>query len=592
MKRARFALTALAMLAFTLFTLMASRASALEERAFVDSFVEIPNAVNDVVSTVFPERSSIGAGFLSDVYSPNLVVTESAHVMITFVHEGAGYRNALGYFTYSSDGAQVNVHDAQLVFPNASYADPNLGWGGGTLVPGDTVTLRDASGVVRVFEPGTRIGFFLVANGWNSSTSTVAGWNTQAPKLPFQDPSLNATIASGVFTTLDELNPEVSTGNAERARHVAMVRINAIEGFLDNEDFFLTGFEDQRRDKGSDNDFNDLVLIVHANPPSAIENTNVQSYDDGDPDPDGDGVEGLQDLFPNDPERAFVVRTPPTGFQTIAFEDNYPSVGDADYNDVVVQFAIEEVLSATGQLKDLAGTWHLVARGARHDHRFGLSVPNVPGSVTGSVAIERFAGDGNHTEPKSFPLHSFLQSDLDGLPTIRVDSIFPSTMAALPAQGAKNHSNTLLPQPGVNPTSARFIMSFDKAIDRAPLGLAPFDPFIEVKRDDGDYDVHLPGKQPFPTRPAHLPKETDHVTTFVDQEFFPWAMLVPYDWRYPLEGIHISTAYPAFAAWRSSLGQLSTDWYQDPSTSSAEPTVLDPVVDASRSRPWTLLLGQ
>jgi LruC domain-containing protein len=582
----------LALSAFTLATVTALPAFALDERVFIDSAVAIPDAVYDVVSTVFPERSSIGAGFLSDVYSPNLVVTEPAHVMATFVHEGASYRNALGYFTYSSDGAKVTVHDAQLVFPNASYADPNLGWGGGKLVPGDTVTLRDASGAVRLFEPGTRIGFFLVAGGWQSSTGTVAGWNSQAPKLPFLDPSSNATVANGVFTTLDELNPEVSTGNAAKARHVAMVRINAIEGFLGNEDFFLTGFEDQRRDKSSDNDFNDLIVIINADPPSAIENTNVQSYDDGDPDPDGDGVEGLQDLFPKDPERAFVVRTPATGYQTIAFEDNYPSVGDADYNDVVVQFAIEEVLSATGQVKDLAGTWHLVARGARHDHLFGLSIPNVPATATGFLSIERFASDGTQVEPETLGMHLFRKWDLDGLPTLRVDSIFPSTMAALSGEGASNHTNTLAPQPGVNPASARFILTFDTAIDRAPLGVAPFDPFIQVKHEDGNYDVHLPGKQPFADRPAHLPTETEAFTTFVDQDFFPWAMLVPYDWRYPLEGVHITDAYLPFATWRSSLGQLATDWYKQPSESSADPTVVTPLTETSRNRPWTLVLGQ
>ncbi len=597
MRRAPFARSTLArspfaLAAFALAALTASSASALDERVFVDSFVEIPNTVYDVVSTVFPERSNIGAGFLSDIYSPNLIVDEPANVMVTFVHEGASYRNVLGYFTYVTDGAQVIVKDAQLVFPNASHADPDKGWGGGKLVPGDTVTLRDASGTVRVFEPGTRIGFFLIANGWSSSARKVVGWDAQAPNLPFQDAASNASVANGVFSTFDELNPEVSTGNAALARHVAMVRVHAMAGFLGTEDFFLTGFEDQRRDIGSDNDFNDLVVIINSNPPSAIRNTNVQSYDDGDPDPDGDGVEGLQDLFPNDPERAFVVRTPPVGYQTIAFEDNYPSVGDADYNDVVVQYAIEEVLSAKGQLKDLAGTWHLVARGARHDHRFGLSIPNVPATATGSVMIERFASDGTHTKPESTSLLSFMRLDLDGFPTIRMDTIFPSTMAALPGHGAKNHTNTLDPLPGVNPSSARFIMTFDEAIDRAGLGLAPFDPFIEVKRDEGNYDIHLPGKQPFPDRPAHLPSEMGQPTTFVDPDFFPWAMLVPYDWRYPLEGIHISAAYPGFAAWRSSLGQLSTDWYQSPSESGAEPRVIDPLIDVSRSRPWTLLISQ
>ena len=68
-------------------------------------------------------------------------------------------------------------------------------------------------------------------------------------------------------------------------------------------------------------------------------------------DPDSDGVQTTADAFPDDAQRAFVVRTPAIGWDTIAYEDSYPAVGDYDFND---------------------------ARGASLDHVFGVGIDGVP----------------------------------------------------------------------------------------------------------------------------------------------------------------------------------------------------------------------
>ena len=163
----------------------------ITETMFVDSKLPIPPEVTKIVGTVLPESSQVGSSYLSNTYDPNLVISETANVFLTFIHEGAGYRNSLGYFTYETDGTGVHIIDRQLVFPNASYANPNLGWGGGKLSTGDQVTLRDGAGLPRVFQPGERIGFFLVADGWTGSA--VRGWNEAAPTLPSESPKDNAS---------------------------------------------------------------------------------------------------------------------------------------------------------------------------------------------------------------------------------------------------------------------------------------------------------------------------------------------------------------------------------------------------------------
>ncbi len=350
------------------------------QRAFIDSEVTVPTGVSTLIGTALPESREIGTSFLSGTYDPNITLSAASNVFVTFMTEGAGYKNSLGYFTYTTDGQTTHIVDRQLIFPNASFADPNKGWGGGELNTGDTVTLRDGNGNVRAFQSGEHIGFFLVQNAWNGSS--VRGWSATNPTIPAETAAENA--AAGVFTTLDDLNPEVSTGHPELARHVAMINFEGVPGFVGGNNFLITGFEDQRRDLGSDNDFNDVVVMIQSNPISAVQSgLDVPVYTTSNPDPDGDGVSGLADYFPFDPERAFVTRTPATGWDTVAFEDRYPDVGDADYNDFVADLATEEVLRADGALVDLSATIHLSARGSTLDHEMGIAVPGLPSERLG-----------------------------------------------------------------------------------------------------------------------------------------------------------------------------------------------------------------
>ncbi len=560
--------------------LMTGSAWGLGERDFIDGFVTIPASVQNTVATVLPEASAVGNSYLSSVYDPNLVISEPATVTITFVHEGAGYKNTLGYFTYQTNGEDITIVDRQLIFPNASFEDPNLGWGGGTMQAGDTATLRDVNGAVRTFQPGEHIAFFVVANGWNGLG--VSGWEELDPGIPHADPAGNAGVGSGIYTTLDALNPEAVTAPS-LSRHVAMVGMTGDPQFLDGSPFVLVGFEDLNRAGSSDEDFNDLVFVASSTPETAIATTNILTYDPNANDPDADGVTGMQDYFPQDGERATVVRTPATGLSSIAFEDQYPSVGDADYNDVVVRFALEEVLDSAGDLKELVGTFHLVARGAGFDHNFGINLPGMPVGVTGSVRIERFGSDGVNTVEPDEPVLTYLVGDGAGGQTLRVDDVFPSTSAALPA------TNTDQEVPAAPPASARVVITFDTAIARAPLGVAPFDPFIQVHHGLERWDVHLPGKTAFADRPAGLPSESG-VPSFVDASFHPFAMLVPRDWRFPLEKVNLHNAYPPFTTWRSSLGQLATNWYLSPQTSGS--IITQPVAFTMHDRAWLVRAGQ
>jgi len=246
------------------------------------------------VDALLPESSAVNAEFLNSQYNPNLFIQEDSQLGVTFISEGAGYRNSLGYFTFGEDTfsglshgdidldgsgvistselSSINGVTTGLVFPNGSAAGS-----GGELRAGDTVVLGGGSTILgsdptqytmedgKVFEAGTNVGFFVAANAWNGRN--VAGWD-------------GASGDPNTYYTLDFLNPE-NTASATldnvdvNARHTAMMFVDG--GTTD----ILTGFEDLKRPYG-DNDFNDLVFFVRSNPETAIGQTDIYKAPDAD----------------------------------------------------------------------------------------------------------------------------------------------------------------------------------------------------------------------------------------------------------------------------------------------------------------------
>ncbi len=248
------------------------------------SFIEIDADLRATVDRSLPESRAVGAEFLNPAYDPNVYISQDAHVSVTFIDEGAGYRNTLGYFVYlpatfdllthgdvDTDGtpgisldelaAVPGVLDMQLVFPNCSEAT-----GGGSLLPGDTVELAGGD----LVQAGTRVGFFLIQNAW--AGGIVRSWSdTQLRTVHYTVDMLNGESLPG-----DDVH---TNSDLRRSRHAAMLFADLEQQQL------LLGLEDLHRtdrDRNdyrltSDEDFNDAVFLVTSDPPEAIIDTPVPS---------------------------------------------------------------------------------------------------------------------------------------------------------------------------------------------------------------------------------------------------------------------------------------------------------------------------
>ncbi|TAE63530.1 MAG: DUF4114 domain-containing protein, partial [Bacteroidetes bacterium] len=205
--------------------------------------------VGDVISAGFlsrlnaslPEASDLPSrspSFFSSSVNLNINVTQTADVWITFVSEGAGYRNALGYFKYPTNNPPANaaaIDSVFYVFPNSSLVNSS-----GNLRSGDRVKIGR-------FNAGTSIGFVLVADGFNGTavnSSNTKYYSTQAYN-------------------------SVTESNTAKRQH-------GVQLYDATEQLLVFGFEDLNRSNGSsDEDFNDLVFYTKANPVTAINVNNI-----------------------------------------------------------------------------------------------------------------------------------------------------------------------------------------------------------------------------------------------------------------------------------------------------------------------------
>lgn len=455
------------------------------------------------INDALPEQDPVPQAhpeYLATNNETSVALTDSAEVWITFVHEGAGFRNTFGFYTYEagnppSSPAEIDTHT--VVFPNLSFE----GSGGG-LQSGDRVRLG-------AFSPGTKIGWFLIANGW---TGSGIG---EGNHVVYSDP---------------ELNPE---GDAALRQHNVLLNDT-------RRDLVLLGFEDMRRDGGSDDDFNDALFYVTSNPITAIDRSALPETD----------------LDPGD--EAPPTRTYQPGrdqFATLAFEDLWPAAGDYDFNDMVVDYNVATRATPSGDVTELTATFVTRAVGASFANGFGFALPIEPSAVEQVSGTDLREGIVT-TRPNG------TEAGTDDAVIVVYDNVHNRTSRA------GGFFNTDPAVPYRPPDTIRVEITFQPAVPPAQLGTAPYNPFIFVN-GDRSREVHLPDAVPTAKASTEWFGQSQDASDPGAERFYktrtnrPWALHLPSSFRYPKEKVGIRSGYLHFQDWAESGGQQSQDWHSN-----------------------------
>lgn len=196
-----------------------------------------------LVTKYLPEGQRVHKSKKEWLMDNTINILNDTEVSITFISEGAGYKNTLGYYIYQTINPPKTIRDINevyIIFPNCSDKPS-----GGNLETGDTMLLAFSfnfhnnnivSAKNYIFPPGYSIGFILYPDGWNN--------------IRFNK-NLNTAYSSISFH-----NPEKIQ---ELKYHTVCIKSNEYDNLL-------IGFEDLNRETaGCDHDFNDCVFIINTN---------------------------------------------------------------------------------------------------------------------------------------------------------------------------------------------------------------------------------------------------------------------------------------------------------------------------------------
>jgi LruC domain-containing protein len=467
----------------------------------------------------------------------NVRLAEDAEVWVTFVSEGAGYRNSVGYFIYDPLNPPRYPSEVQekILFANTSMPAPL-----------DAVSdTRQNTLSLGVIPAGKAVGFMVVSNGFSETGRSINGVRVPGVK--------DKPNSQWVFYTLRHLNPEPADA-ANLNVHTVVLKdmADASPGYQR----LVIGFEDINRAVGGDHDFNDVVLAIHVTPQHAIANLDSLQplVTAADADRDGDGVKDALDAYPEDGNRAFDRFYPSRDtWGTLAYEDLWPRRGDYDMNDMIVRYRSREVMNAQRQVVAMEVDYRLDARGASIESGFAVRLPGVPRATVASAQLVRDGQAAFAIQPESgIADASFI--------------VFDSAHVALPGPSAAcPFANTQAECPTVPVVAYRLVVNFNSAQASSRFS-PPYDPFIFRTAQRG-HEVHLPGRQPTEQADGRLFGSGDDRTslntarTYVDGSGRPWAMELPAVWRYPNETIDLTTPYPNMAQWATSGGTQHANWY-------------------------------
>ncbi len=468
-----------------------------------------PDLLDEIHATL-PERRALDWNLVLD-NEKNFYIKpeyEGATFHVTFIHEAAGYLNEFGYFVYDQDAlepAHPSLDDI-LITQGTIWENASYYYSGGDgvecLQTGHTIDIALDSSWI-----GKSLGFWLRPNGYVN---------------PDIDP----------WYTLDQLNAD------DPMEHAVLLDSAYTDGAL------FMGWEDLPRWSWlCDDDFNDLLLTISSTPAEVIEDIiDTNGIPTPGADSDGDGVPDELDDFPDDPAYVLDNVYPPAGdYFTMAFEDLFPSVGDGDYNDFVAGGKMHERLDPENRVAYIEGAFVMVARGAGYDHELHLFIQ---GAGPGEWSVTTYDGDDQLVSTESGRSEG---SDLDLL-------LIPDSKTALPDWNTYQDQEML--------RGHRLLYSFvpDAPVEPGSMAQPPYDPYLLVL--DTGYDIHQMGMDPA----AGSANPTDRGVGFVDENGYPWEIILTDIWSFPLEKVLIDQAYEFFPDWAASGGSTNQDWDSYPGT--------------------------
>lgn len=265
-------------------------------------------------------------------------------------------------------------------------------------------------------------------------------------------------------------------------------------------------------------------------------------------DSDNDGIIDNLDDYPNNPNLAFINYSPYSGYKTITFEDLWPSLGDFDFNDVVLKTRIKYNSNAQNKIVSANVEVVLYAVGAGLHNGIGLQFLN-----SNNAAI------------------SGLYSSVNGAVVDPQDSKSVKVCNDIFSAQSTYYSNTSLTH-AKTPDTLAFTINFNTS-GGGWTASDLTDDFYIFRTNDRSLEVHVADRPPTPAADLTQFNSYDDNTNAATGTYYknknnlPWGIEIidgNGDFLNPLEKVDIVVAYPQLPVWVTSNGNQNKQWHKNP----------------------------
>ena len=475
--------------------------------------------------------AAVGTAFVSgstlnDEYSsyPDLLLTENSEVTFTLLGGSTCWNSTLGYYFYTDDNKPTNPSDINIImlFPNTQDGQ----WARATIKKvvdynsvgvnrGDVVQLmyypnianNDKTGATTVFPKGTRIGFILKTQGWAMQGNN---YSIKCENNKYYNNKYNTWCATtdglsycspiGSQSNNPFLNPNGESRGAKFSYKTAS-----------GDNFTIISFEDAMDDK----DFDDLIFALKPvgvfAPLPEIENKKSSTTD------------------------------------VYAFEDLWPSKGDYDLNDAVVNAKHEKEFDNKGKI--IKETFYL---------------------TTYQNYVVLTSGLG-------------LTLNTQGNPSITMKKIAKGSTEAVNASFTKDGNNVYYLTDDITTeigTTYILELTYGSALSSSSQ-MASIQPFIYRSEGDKNWEVHIPMEAPTAKMNKDYFGKADDCSDPASGLYFVREVNCHYPFAFYLHGVNISVfeetilkrsneskrideLFPDFLKWSMSNGETNHNWYLKP----------------------------
>lgn len=277
------------------------------------------------------------------------------------------------------------------------------------------------------------------------------------------------------------------------------------------------------------------------------------------------GKTELPDPAPEPSDPNFPIIVDDNHNYTYLFEDQWPLYGDYDMNDIVLEIKHRKTsIDKWNKITELDLTIELTAVGAQKAIAAAIMFDEIPAS-----AITQPVTYANNYRPISFDLtDKNIEKDQD----YAVVPLFDNAHALM-ERPAGSFVNTVSGSDNNQKDSKiiNFTLRFDQA--SAPssdaVNINKLNLFIITDRGSKRKEIHVAGYQPTKLANTELFGGNNDASSvngkkyYISKDNLAWGIIVPTQFKWPLEYTKIQNAYKQFAGWVTSGGVNNTKWWND-----------------------------